>query len=153
MKAPRKTRIDTVFGAIEAVQAAKREIKPPRNVKLDRGDKPFFNSLLAEFARAELSDHTIELLAMLARAMADLEREQRQLREEGSVTVASTGKRSVNPRQTVVSNLSAAILSMRRSLSLQAHAKNGDARDIASRRQSAKTIEADTVANDLLGIG
>jgi len=149
---PRKTRIDTVSGALETVQAAKKPVKLPRHVKIDRGDKPFFNSVLAEFARSELSDHTLELLAILARAMADLDREQRKLREEGSVLIGPSGKAGVNPRQTVVSSVSATILSLRRSLSLQAHAKNGDARDIASRRQTAKTIEADTVASDLLGL-
>lgn len=153
MKTSKRTPVSSVSGAIQAASAAKIALKPPRHVKLERTDKPFFHSILAEFARSEWSDHQLELAAILARAMADLEREQRELREEGSVTETPTGKLAVNPRQTVVSSLSATILSMRRSLSLQAHAARGDARDIAKRRNLTKEIEADTLAtDDLLGL-
>lgn len=153
MNTPRKTRIDTLAGNAQTVIAAKNAaLKPPKHVKLAKCDKPFFDSVIAEFARSEWSAHSLELAAILARAMSDLESEQRQLREEGAVIVANTGRSMVNPRQTVVSSVAATILSIRRSLSLQAHAKGGDAADIAKRRQAAKAIEADTLASDLLGL-
>jgi hypothetical protein len=153
MRTGKRSQITSVSGAIRAANSAKIVLKPPRHVKLERTDKPFFHSILAEFARSEWSDHQLELAAILARAMADLEREQRELRIEGSVIETPAGKMTVNPRQNVVSNLSSTILSMRRSLSLQAHATKGDARDIAKRRNLTKEIEADTlVTDDLLGL-
>lgn len=153
MNQPRKDRIDTLAGTAQVVAIAKAAaLKPPKHVKLAKCDKPFFDSVIAEFARSEWTNHGLELAAILARAMSDLVREQAALREEGSVIVAGNGSTKTNPRQTVVNNLATTILSMRRSLSLQAHAKSGDAADIAKRRQIAKTIEADTLAGDLLGL-
>src|SRR3546814_13648873 len=81
-------------------------------------DCPFWHSVIAEFARSEWSDHQLEMVAMLARAMADLEREQYELRAEGSVMTSEPRRPVVNPRKTVVPLHAGTILSIRRSLSL-----------------------------------
>src|SRR3546814_4303788 len=86
------------------------------------------------FARSEWTDHQLEMAAMLARAMADLEREQYELRAEGSVMTSERGTPVVNPRKTVVQMHAGTILSMRRSLSLHARAQQGEARDAGKRR-------------------
>jgi hypothetical protein len=85
---------------------------------------------------------------MLARTMADLEREQRLLRDEGSVAYSDRGTPVANPRKMIVQMHAGSILSFRRSLSLDARAQGGDPRDIAKRRAHTKEIEADAALDD-----
>lgn len=146
----RKARIDSTSEAVRVMAKAVSEIVPPSNVPLDAGDLPFFASVIAEFARSEWSAHQLELAAMLARTMADLNREQVALRIEGSVMSTEKGTPVVNPRKTVVQMHASSILSFRRSLSLHARARDGEGRDVAKRRATAKGIEADNPLDDEL---
>jgi hypothetical protein len=146
----RKPRIDTTAAAVEVARAAQSEIHPPSNVPLDAGDLPFFASVIGEFARSEWTAHQLELAAMLARTMADLERDQRLMRIEGPVMATDRGTPVVNPRKTVIQMNASIILSYRRSLSLHARAQSGEARDVGKRRAGALEIEAVTGDDDLL---
>ena len=146
----RKHRIDSASEAVRVMAAATREIVPPSNVPLDAGDLPFFVNVIAEFARSEWTAHQLELAAMLARKMADMEREQRQFRDEGSVVVTEKGTPVANPRIAVIRMLDTSILATRRSLALHARGQGGDARDIAKRRDMARGIEADNPLDDEL---
>lgn len=139
----RKARIDSADEIVRVMASATAEIFPPNNVPLDAGDMPFFQSVIAEYARADWSAHQLELAAMLARTMADLTREQQLLRDEGSVVYSDKGTPVVNPRKSVVQMHASSILSFRRSLSLHARGQQGEARDVAKRRESAKDIEGD----------
>ena len=138
---PKRQRIDSAAEAVRVASGAGRSIDPPSNVPLDASDLPFFASVIAEFARSDWTAHQLELAAMLARTMADLEREQRDLRVEGSVMASERGTPVVNPRKAVVQMHASSILSFRRSLSLHARAQGGEARDVAKRRAGAKAIE------------
>lgn len=146
----RRARIDSASEAVRVMAKAASEITPPSNVPLDSRDHPFFASVIAEFARSEWTAHQLEIAAMLARTMADLEREQRALREEGSVMATEKGTPVVNPRKAVVQMHASSILSFRRSLSLHARAQGGESRDVAKRRKMAKQIEADNPLDDEL---
>lgn len=128
----RKARADSVTVAIEAAQAA--QIVPPSNVPLTDEDLPFFASVIAEFARAEWTAHQLELAAMLARTMCDLNTEQQKMREEGSVVQSERGTPVINPRKTAIQMHYSNIHSARRSLSLHARAQKGEARDVGKRR-------------------
>lgn len=142
MKPAKKQRIDSISAAVSTIQAADRRIVIPAHVPLESKDLAFWNSVLAEFARSEWTDHQLELAAMLARTMADLEYEQRMLREEGSIAHSDKGTPVVNPRKAVIQMHAGTILSFRRSLSLHARAQNGNARDIGTRRDKAKELES-----------
>lgn len=144
----RKQRIDSAPEAVRVMAKAAEEITSPSNVPLDKCDLPFFASVIAEFARSEWTAHQLEIAAMLARTMADLEREQRALRDEGSVMATEKGTPVVNPRRSVVQMHASSILSFRRSLSLHARAQGGESRDVAKRRDMAKSIEADNPLDD-----
>ena len=134
--------------AVRIMQAAQREIRPPAHVALDDCDRPFWNSVVAEFARSEWTDHQLELAAMLARDMADAERNRRLIRDEGEVL--DNGK--ANPRSNVLVAIGNRILATRRSLSLHARAKGGEAEKIGPRRAMAKAIEAASpMDDDLIG--
>src|SRR3546814_7814482 len=137
----RKQRIDSATAAVKVMQGATREIAPPAHVRMREEDWPFWPSVLAEFARSEWTDHPLEMAAMLARALAALERESYELRAEGSVMTSERGPPVVNPRKTVVQMHAGTILSLRRSLSLHARAPQGAARDAGKRRAAAKEME------------
>jgi hypothetical protein len=130
----RKARIDSASEAVRVMSKAASAIVPPSNVPLDKCDLPFFTSVIAEFARSEWTAHQLELAAMLARTMADLNREQIALRKEGAVAASDRGTPVVNPRKAVVQMHAATILSFRRSLALHARAQTRDLADIAKRR-------------------
>jgi len=146
----RRNRIDSADSAVRVMVGITREIQPPSHVPLDDCDWPFWHSVIAEFARSEWTEHQLELAAMLARDMANLERNQRQLRSEGEVMATERGTPVVNPRKAVVQATQSGILSMRRSLSLHARAQGGEARDVGKRSAAAKAIEAGGIEDDLI---
>ena len=146
--AGRKARIDSADEIVRVMAKASSEVSPPTNVPLDAEDMPFFQSVIAEYARADWSAHQLELAAMLARTMADLTREQQMLRVEGGVAYSDKGTPVANPRKSIVQMHASSILSFRRSLSLHARAQAGEARDVAKRRDAAKGIEGDANQDD-----
>lgn len=147
----KRQRIDSASEAVRIMQGAGKEILPPSHVPLDDMDWPYWHSVVAEFARAEWTEHQLELAAMLARTMANLEREQRTLRSEGFTSMSVKGTPVVNPRATACKGLAGDILAIRRSLALHARARSGDSRSDATRRDQAKAIEAD-LDDDMLGM-
>ncbi|POO54384.1 terminase small subunit [Agrobacterium rosae] len=144
----KKSRVDSVAEAVRIASAVAEEITFPENVPLEEGDVPFFKNVIAEYARAEWSAHQLEIAAMLARTMADLVREQDLLRSEGSVAYSEKGTPVVSPRKSLVQMHASTILSFRRSLALHARAIQGEARDSAKRRDTAKEIEAGASTDD-----
>jgi hypothetical protein len=147
----KRQRIDTASAAVEVMKGALREIAPPGHVRMDDEDWPFWHSVIAEFARSEWTDHQLEIAGMIARTMANLEREQYLLREEGFIAVRENGTTVENPRSRVVKSLTGDLLSLRRSLSLHARARGGEAEKIGPRRAHMKAIEADnSLMDDLL---
>lgn len=150
---PRRLRIDGPTAAVEAMKGAVRELAPPGHIRMADEDWPFWHSVIAEFARSEWTDHQLEIAAMLSRTMADLEREQFTLRQEGFIAVRENGTTVENPRARAVKSLTGDILSLRRSLALHARAKGGEARDIGKRSAMTKAIEANNpLDDDLLGM-
>ena len=144
----RKERADSAAAQVKVMAAATRSITPPASVPLADEDLVFFVHVVAEFARVEWTDHQLEMAALLARTMADLEREQRLLRSEGSVLISARGTPVINRRKTVVQMHTATILSVRRSLALHARAQGGEARDVGRRRRIAKDAEEDSPLED-----
>ena len=149
---PRKQRIDSTTAQVTAMVKGSQPIHPPSHVPLSGEDMPFFANVIDEFARSEWTAHQLELAAMLARSMADLNREQQKLREEGFIAVRENGTTVENPRARVVKSLTGDIYSGRRSLALHARARNGgDNRNVGTRNAHAKQIEDDNpMGDDLL---
>ena len=145
----RKARIDSTAEAVRIMQGARRELTPPSHVPLDDMDWPYWHNVVSEFARAEWTEHQLELAAMLARTMANLEQEQRTLRAEGFIAVRENGTTVENPRARAVKSLTGDILSLRRSLALHARARAGDNRHAANQRDMGRDVETET-DDDLL---
>lgn len=155
----RRARSDGIAAAVEIAQAATRVIEPPAHVRFLKRDWPFWDSIIAEFARVEWTDHTLELAALLTRAISDLEMEQEMMRREGSIMesikmvpvepgnpeageIKVVLNTYVNPRKQVIDMHSKNILAWRRSLSLHARVKVGEPREQIKRRGVAKEIES-----------
>jgi hypothetical protein len=146
----KKSPITSTANVVRIGQPANRTIVPPAHVALDESDVPFFNSIIAEFAKAEWSDHQIELAAKMARLMSDTEAEYRAMRVEGSVITNSHGNKVINPRRSVIQMNVAAILNFRRSLSLNANLV-GDRASRNKRIKGAKQAESQFTLHPLLG--
>ena len=123
----RRAGIGTTGEAVRIMATAASAVSPPASVPLSAADVSFFTSIIAEAAVSEWTTHTVELAALLARSMADLEREQRLLRTEGSVMTSDRGSPVVNPRSSRwCADLMTSVLSTRRSLQLHARAQTRD---------------------------
>jgi hypothetical protein len=147
----KRQRINSITAEVAAVIKAAKPINVPKHVPLSERDLPFWNSVIAEFARSEWTDHQLELAAMLARTMSDLEEEQRLFRQEGTISYSEKGTPVVNPRKTAIQMHAGTILSFRRSLSLHARATGGEMETIGPRRALAKKAESGALmADDLL---
>lgn len=154
---PSGSRSDGVQAAVDVVQAVFDDITPPDHVKLKKVEMVFWDSIINEFAKIEWSDHTLELAAMLARNMYAYEKAQRKLAKEGEVLERKAIKKApkdsgqedevvvtgyfANPIKSFIKMYHENILSLRRSLSLQARVKNGEPRDVAKKRDAAKATE------------
>ena len=151
MKKPRRLRADSIGGAVAAARGSNGNLMPPSHISFDDADWPFWRSVVEEFSREELSAHLLEVAAILARTLCDLDREQKLLRQEGAVMKSEKGALSPNPRNSVVKTLSDTMLSLRRSLALHARARAGEARDVAKRRSINKeTAKATSTDDDLI---
>ena len=138
---PRKQRIDSAAAAVRVAMSANKQIEPPAHIRMTNEDMPFFNSVIKEFARSEWSDHQLEIAAMLARTMCDLERDQADLREAGTILYTDKDHPFINPLKGAVTQGGNQILAMRRSLSLHARAQAGDSRDVSKRQAKSKAME------------
>ena len=148
-KMARKSAVTSHSSAVEIMRRSLKQIRPPANCLLDAIDKRFFNNVIEEFARSEWTQHQLEIAAVLARCMNDLNREQQELRCEGFISVRANGTTVENPRQRIVKALTTDLLSLRRSLSLHARSR-GEARDISKRTKIAQGIERNNPLDDLL---
>ena len=142
-KMARKTKVTSREAAIEAARKSLGVITAPPTVPLADDDLPFFDAVIKEYAKSEWSQHQLEIAAMMARTMRDLEENQRELRVEGYIiTRPSNGTTVENPRQRVVKSLTGDLLALRRSLGVHARAK-AEPRDAAMQTQHLKGYEQD----------
>lgn len=150
MAKQRKAPITSKAEQVRIMAAAGKEILPPSHVALDKGDMPFFHSIIAEFAKADWTDHQIELAAMMARLMADTEREHIALRAEGSIVRNQRGTQIMNPRRSIIQMNAQSILNMRRTLSLNAIARGSKDQRANNARLAKETEEDNPLAPESL---
>ena len=146
---PRKQRIDSNAAATKLVRSASKEIVPPDHIIMDARDWPFWQSVIGEFPKADWTAHQLEVAAQLSKAMADLEMVRQVLRRDGYVT----DDNKPSPHHAIARDLTNAVMSLRRNLSLHARAQQGEARDAGKRRSMAKGIESgvvDVLEDDLI---
>lgn len=136
-----RDKIDSISEHSKIHQSAGKEITPPEHMALEDDFMVFFDNVIAEFAKSEWSDHQLEIACVLARTLHDVNAQQKHLKNEGYVIERGNGTMVENPRMRVVKSLTGDILSLRRSLSLHARARGGEARDVGKRKAQQKAIQ------------
>lgn len=132
----KRRRSDSAAAAVVAAQsAALGPLDPPKHVKLRRGDRPFWDAIVAARARDTWHESDLVTAAGLAKAQADIQKLQAQLDEEGYVI---EGKE--NPLFKIVETLSRRAVALSRVLHVHAEAVVGRSRDagnaLANERQA-----------------
>ena len=137
-----RERTDSKENAAQIMAKSAVPITVPSNVTLSETDIPFYHNVIGEFARSQWTENALEIAAMMARTLHDLDAEQQELREEGYIAVRENGTTAENPRTRIVNKLTFDLLFLRRSLGVNARAQN--AAHVASKKTDiAKAIEAD----------
>ena len=137
-----RERTDSKENAAQIMAKSAVPITVPSNVTLSETDIPFYHNVIGEFARSQWTENALEIAAMMARTMHDLDAEQQELREEGYIAVRENGTTAENPRTRIVKKLTFDLLFLRRSLGVNARAQK--AAHVASKKtEIAKAIEAD----------
>lgn len=148
---PRKQRIDSITASVNIMTKAASEVLPPEHVPLNEGDIPFWQNIIAEKAKSEWTSHDLELAALLARSLNQLEAEDRKLSVEGSVLETAGGNPMPNPRLRFIADTHSRAMKYRQTLGIHSRGKDGEKRDVDKRRNQAKGIEGDNpLADDLL---
>lgn len=119
-----------------------RQLAPPAHVPLSDEDMHFWLSVLAEFPKSDWTSHRLELAAMMARTMANLEQAQRQCRLEGFTVASNKGMPMPHPLAAVARGFASNVLALRRSLALHANATPSGNQKVATTNARAKEIEA-----------
>lgn len=143
----RQRRADSIAEQVRAMQA--KQIVPPDHVPLGPDDMPFFDNIIDQFARSEWTPHQVEVAALLARTMSDMNEAQKTLRNEAPKVDNGRGGEVANPLIGIIRGYTSDIGAMRRSLGLHARARNGDNRSVATRNQVLKSAQ-DALDDDLL---
>jgi hypothetical protein len=151
----KRNRSDSAASAVKAmVNAALPDLELPQHVKLREGDLPFWDGVLRARARDEWTEADLVVAAQLARCQADIESEQQLLNIEGSVTENVRGTQIMNPRVTVLEQLSRREMALMRTLRMGGRIA-GDARDQAGKRaieRKARQIRTELADDGLLAL-
>lgn len=140
----RRTRIDAAATKTAILTAARRSIAPPTSMALDELELEMFEGVVGEFAKSELTDHTLTIAAFLARAMAGVTRQSNALNDEGMTITRPSGLIAKNPRLEILHGLHSQVLALRRSLAIHGSGLHGgDNRHARKRRAYAKGYEAE----------
>jgi hypothetical protein len=137
----KRTRSTSAASAVKAmVDAAKGPPAIPAHVKLREGDAEFWDGIVRARARDEWTTADLVVAAQLARCQADIEAEQVSLDAEGTLIENGRGTQIMNPRVSVLEQLSRREMALMRTLRMGGRVA-GDARDEAGRRKIQRQAE------------
>lgn len=149
----KRTRATSAASAVKAmVDASKGDIQPPAHIKLRDGDQVFWLGVVRARARDEWTETDLVVAGQLARCLHDIEKEQVDLDNEGTVVKNDKGTLVVNPRVSVLEQFARREMALMRTLRMGGRIA-GDARDESGRRkierQSSK-IKSELEDDELL---
>jgi hypothetical protein len=139
MPRAKKAPSTTAASAVKAMLAAATPLPDvPKHVKLREGDMAFWEGIVRARNRDEWTAATLIVAAQLARCQADIEKESALLDAEGSVIENQKGTMVMNPRHSVLEQLSRRELALMRSLQITSAATDGRKADV----DKARSIQA-----------
>lgn len=138
----KKKKITSAQEIAKVIKASLKKLNVPERITFNTKEQlDCFKAILNEVPKVEWTEHKIEIAALLAKAICDLEKMHVALDDEGYLTPNHMGSMSENPRSVIAKKLRADICSMRRTLAIHERAKSGETRDIKKRRAIAKGAE------------
>jgi hypothetical protein len=142
MSKPKKTQANTTSAAIHAMLSAAQPLPaPPEHVRLRTNDKPFWDAIMRARARDEWTDADLIAAAQLARCQSDIEAESLALESEGSVVENARGTQIMNPRHSVLEQLSRRQLALMRSLRISGSSTGERKEDLVKARRLQQQAE------------
>ena len=149
----KRNRSDSAASAVKAMlNAAQPQLQPPSHVQLRTGDELFFESVLRARARDEWIENDLVVAAQLARCQHDIETEQQFLNNEGMLVHNERGTQIMNPRVTVMEQLTRREMALMRTLRMGGRIA-GDMRDNVGSRmieRKSREIRSELVDDGLL---
>ena len=98
-------------------------------------DRPFWDAIMVARARDEWTESDLITAAQLARCMSDIEKEAQLLETEGSVIENQRGTPVMNPRHSVLEQLSRRQMALMRTLQITGSAAGVDKDRIQNKRK------------------
>lgn len=145
----RKQRIDSATAAVRVMQGATQgELEPPEHISVPDGARPFWKAIIRARTREEwlAAPSLMNAAANLAWTQWQIDRVRRQIDGEDEIAEGSTA-----------AQLGSMLLKMQRLemgylrvLQQHGRATEGEARDVAKRRQASREIVADNPLDDEL---
>lgn len=153
MPRARRLKMDTAAGAVAAMQNAIAGIfAPPAEAELEPADMVYWAAIVRARARDEWTENDLQVAAQLARCRRQIQEEEKLLKAEGRVIENQRGTPIMNPRVTVIEQLSRRQMALMRSIQCTATATAGYSAHNVGRRRAAREAEAAATieADDLL---
>lgn len=122
----KSNRIDSTHVASKSFNEAISSVPVPDCVSLDETELPYWDAIVETRARWTKVD--LIHAANLARCMASIEENQRLLKDEGDVIVNERGTKHMNPRFTILEQLSRRSVTLSTKIHVHAVATLGEAK-------------------------
>lgn len=133
-------KVDTIKGQVELAQNVNKIHDVPAHVPIPDGAMPFWESIVRARAYSSWNDHDLEIAAMRARTMYQIEETQKLLDEEGSVIINAKGTPIMNPRHSVLEQLTRKAVALSRITQTHAQATQGDSKDQKKKNTAQKEM-------------
>lgn len=154
-KTPRRSPLTSAKEMHRIASAANKVIDPHSNTPITDEQRVFFDRIISEKAKADWTDHQLDLAAVLARVLCQLNIETEKMCREGLLIKESNGKVVQSPRKRAVETLMKVVVDLRRSLGIHARSMgNGQKQAFGEHMDLAKRIEAGFIGeedDDFLG--
>lgn len=136
----KRTRSDSIESLTKTMQSALAEINPPPTAMLDDADMVYWKDIID--ARHDWSKVDLHHAANLARTLRMIDDESSMLKAEGSVTLGGkSGNTSImNPRHTVLEQLSRRAAALSQKLQVHSQATMGNPRDNVKKNKNKKDM-------------
>lgn len=139
-KKPGRPRTSSVHVQTEIAQSVVMGIKPPKTVRLKKEHMPFWDEIIK--ARADWTEIDKVHAANLARCLYDIEINQELLEQETHVIFGGKSGNTLvmNPRHTVIQQLTARALNLSTKLMVHATATVGDAEEVRNKNAHKRKV-------------
>jgi hypothetical protein len=138
----KKAPSNSASSAIKAMVAAASPLPSvPACVKLKLSAMPFWEAIMRARTRDEWTDADLIAAAQLARCQQEIELESEALEDEGSVIENARGTQVMNPRHSVLEQLSRRQLAIMRSLRITGSSTGERKEDLVKARRVQQDAE------------